>query len=649
MKRLPIILLLIVLVVGFCPAALAGAPAPGADLTILFTHDLHSHLVPYRAAGGDGNVQEIGGYARLARLAQDRRAAAGQRTLLVDAGDFSMGTLFHTLVETHPVELKTMAMMGYDAVSLGNHEFEWGSQSLARMLAAAKAGGDPLPPVTLANATFTQSAGSGGGLAQAFVDFDVRDYLVLERGGLRIGLFGLLGKDASEDIAFIHDVQFGDTVETARRVVKILREREKVDVVVALSHSGTWPEKSRSEDEILARQVPGIDVIVSGHTHTYLAQPIMVGHTAIVSAGAYGANLGELRLAIDGPGATRVTGYALYPITARLPEDPGIAAAIAGYQAQVDRDVLAPYGLHYGQALARAGFNLESLDQLAGQSSDSGLGNMIADAFRAEVARAEGSRYDYVQLVLEPHGSIRASVTAGPVTVANVFSVLALGRGPDGIAGYPLVSFYLTGAEIARALEVQTTLAPLKDDYSLEPSGIRLSYNPRRVPFDRVTAVDVEGSDGSYRPIEPGHLYRVVVNYQVALLLDTIGSKSHGIIDVKPKDRSGQPVKDLQALIIDSDPTVPGVQEIKEWSALAHYLASQPDTDGDGLPDVPERYRAGSGRIVVRSSWSLVALLGGATSITFIVLGTALLVLALVVALCWWLSRLIRRRRARQF
>ena len=113
-------------------------------------------------------------------------------------------------------------------------------------------------------------------------DYGVKDYTIIERNGIKIGVFGLMGKDAASN-APMSEVKFTDAVENAKRVVNTLKQKEKVDLVICLSHSGTWTDKSKSEDEILAKKVPEIDVIISGHTHTQLIKPIVVGKTIIGS------------------------------------------------------------------------------------------------------------------------------------------------------------------------------------------------------------------------------------------------------------------------------------------------------------------------------------------------------------------------------
>ena len=275
--------------------AAAGGPAARERLVILFTHDLHSYCLPERVAAPKGPAVERGGYAKLLSLIRENQEDG--RTLLVDAGDFSMGTLFHTTFMTEAAELRLMAAMGYDVMTFGNHDFDFHPDGLAKSLRKARDREKKLPVMVASNVVFSPDGKGDGNLKEAFREYPVVPYTVIERRGVKIGLFGILGKDAQVDTHFAKPVTFGDPVKTSKQMVTLLKDKEKVDVVVCLSHSGTSKVKKDSEDENLARAVPDIDVIISGHTHTVLSKPIITGKTLIVSAGSYGAHLG--RLAVD--------------------------------------------------------------------------------------------------------------------------------------------------------------------------------------------------------------------------------------------------------------------------------------------------------------------------------------------------------------
>jgi len=264
-----------------------------------------------------GLIAERGGWAKIATLVGAEREAGPDRTLAVDAGDFSMGTLFQGLFVREAAELKLMGGMGFDVSTLGNHEFDFHLAGLASALGVARSGGGALPALVASNIVLGKGVEAGD--ARAFRRLSGAGLPVLERGGLRVGLFGLMGLGAADDSPFMAPAVVADPIVQARRVVEVLRNREHVDVVIALSHSGTAAEPSASEDIRLADAVPGIDVIVSGHSHTVLVRPIARGGAIIVSAGAQGEYLGRLEVAWSKSGGLRLVSYALRPVTRRSP------------------------------------------------------------------------------------------------------------------------------------------------------------------------------------------------------------------------------------------------------------------------------------------------------------------------------------------
>ena len=236
--------------------------------------------------------------------------------LVLDAGDYSMGTAFGAATRETGGELQLMWRMGYDATTFGNHEFDLGPDGLGKSIgAAAKAG--RIPAVLASNTDFSGRRRRAWPICSAWPRTGViRRYVVIERGGLRFGIFGLLGKEA-----MIYTsggaTTFADPIESAKEMVKILRETEKVDVVIALSHGGMEKGKDGTytdgEDVRLAKAVPGIDVVIGGHSHTELHEAIIVnGRTPVVQTGKEGRNLGELVIALDG-GKLAVESYRLHP------------------------------------------------------------------------------------------------------------------------------------------------------------------------------------------------------------------------------------------------------------------------------------------------------------------------------------------------
>ncbi|MGE5839954.1 MAG: bifunctional metallophosphatase/5'-nucleotidase [Deltaproteobacteria bacterium] len=618
------------------------------QLTILHTNDLHSHVlgfsptIDYRPGltGGDATR---GGWARVATVLKREREKRSHPVLILDAGDFLMGSLFHMLAREEAMELRLMKEMGYDVLTLGNHEFDLKPRGLARILQSASAKGG-MPSIVFSNAVFSEESDRDDLLEELFRKEMVKPYLVLHKGDMKIGIFGILGKDGAEKSPFASPVKFADPVETSREMVRVLREKEKVDIVICLSHSGLGEGRSEAEDKILAQKVQGIDVIVGGHSHTRLATPSVVNSTLILQASAYGKCVGSLDLLWE-KGKVTQKSYRLTDIDSNIPGDADLQNKIDSFMATIDQDVLGAVNLGSGRVIAHTAFDLTSADE------ESNLGNLIADALRWYVNKRDSDPKDprtKVVVAMASNGLIRDDLLrgkTGALTVTDVFAAVPLGIGADDTMGYPLITFHLYASEIKKALEVLTSIYPRKGgDYFLQVSGVRFTYNPRRVIFDRVTDLWLGSEEEGYSPLDYSEsnktLYRSATNIYNAAFLKIIGRYTYQILNITPKDLKGNPIDDLSAFRVDADKNQPGIQELKEWIGVMEYIQSFPDANGDGSPDVPEKYRGKLGRITVQASWNPVSLLSRGTLVTW----GAFSIVLLLTLLLGLLTRLAVRR-----
>lgn len=619
-KRLSALFLALLILCGTAAPALAAPQSEG--LTILFTHDLHDHVMPAPDEAGG----EYGGYARLTTLLKQERAAAKYPTVTLDGGDFSMGTLFQSIYTTHAHELRLMGAMGYDAVTLGNHEFDFRAAGLAKMLQAAVNSGDKLPSLVQANYKPPQSDTVSW---DAWKKYGISDYVILERSGVRVAVFGLMGLDA-DACAPMSGMEWEPIADAAKRTVAYLEQNEKPDYVICLSHTGTW--SGEGEDYELAKAVDGIDVIISGHTHTTLDQPIRVNDTLIVSCDEYSKNLGVLTVNKSG-GSLSVEDYRLVPVDGNVREDAVIAAQVKEFKDAVSRDYLVDYGYEFDQVLATTDFDFTPFSQFGTQQREDGLGNLIADSYIYAVKQAEGKDYIPVDFAVSANGVIRSSFPKGPITVADAFNVSSLGSGADGTVGYPLVSVYLTGDELKDVFEVDASVTPLMSGAQLYGSGMTWTYNTNRMIFNKVIECGQVLEDGTVVELESDRLYRVVAGLYSAQMLGSVNAKSFGLLAVTPKDAQGNPITDFEAHIIHN----PNGSEVKEWVALATYL--------EHLKKVPQEYSQPQGRKVVYASWNPVDLLVGANWITLLVLAIVIVLILVIVLIVRAIVRRCRRRR----
>ena len=436
--------------------SVAEAHGMKKTFTILHTNDMHSAFIGMGPSSdytpftlNDDTTR--GGYARLAAMIATRKQARADQgpVLVLDAGDYSMGTAFGAASRETGGELQIMSLVGYDATTFGNHDFDLGPEGLAQSISvAAKAG--RIPAVLAANSSFAGTDATLTTLQQLAQDNVIRRYIVIERGGIRFGLFGVLGKEAMIYTIGAGAVSFPDAIETAKEMVAILRETEKVDVVIALSHGGVQKGKdgrfTEGDDVLLAKAVPGIDVVIGGHSHTELDEAIIVnGRTPVVQTGLEGRNLGELVVTLDGDSLT-VKSYRLHPIDDTVAGDHATSDAIEALKKSVTAAVFASRGYSVDQPLAVVPKDLPNTftDIAAGTP----LANLVTDAFRKATEADIG---------FSANGMIRAGLTRGKTgvqTVYDVFTVAPLGAGVvDMTAGSALVTAYLTGQELKNVLE----------------------------------------------------------------------------------------------------------------------------------------------------------------------------------------------------
>jgi 5'-nucleotidase len=622
------------------------------EITILHTNDLHSHvlgfspIIDYRPDVIGGDVTK-GGWARVATVLKRERQKRNHPVLALDAGDFHMGSLFHMLAREEAMELRLMKDMGYDVLTLGNHEFDLKPKGLARILHSAAAKGG-MPPIVFSNPLFSKVDNRDDTLEEAFTKGMVKPYMVLEKGGIKIGVFGILGKDAAEKSPFASPLKFGDPVLTSREMVKVLREKEKVDMVICLSHSGLRKEKSKSEDEILAREVQGIDIIVGGHSHNRLDKPLVVNSTLILQAWVYGKCVGVLDLVWE-KGSVKQFNYRLVDVDSSIPGDADLQKKIDFFVEAIDRHVLMGANLSSRKVIAHTAFDLKLAEE------ESNLGNLIADAVRWYVNQRDFDPQDprtKVVLAMESNGLIRDDILrgqTGDLAVTDIFAAIPLGIGADDTMGYPLITCYFYASEIKKALEVLTSVYPKKGrSYFLQVSGVKFTYNPRRMIFDRVTDVWTGSEEEGYAPLDYSDsnktLYRITTNIYNATFLKVIGKYTYGLLDITPKDVNGNPIHDLSASRVDEDKNKPGIQELKEWVGVLEYIRSFPDTNGDGSPDVPDKYRGKLGRITGQASWNPVSLLSKGTIVTWGAFAVLLLLILVLGLLTLVILKRIRRK-----
>lgn len=622
--------------------ASAEAEASGKTVDIIFTHDTHSHLNTFSTVV-NGETVEVGGFARI-KTVIDGKKAENPDTLVLDGGDFSMGTLVQTVYEEEAAELRMLGVLGCDVTTLGNHEFDYRSSGLANMLGSAVESGDALPALVVCNVDWEtmEAAGISEGqqkIRDAFDLYDVKDYVVLEKSGVNIAVVGVFGKD-SLACAPTCELLFTDPVKAVKETVADIQKNEDVDMIVCVSHSGTWGDESKSEDEILAKGVPALDLIISGHTHTDLEEPIVHGDTYIVSTGEYGKKIGSLSMEQKSDGRWEMTEYELIPITADLPADEATQEKVDSFFAAVDDTYLSAFGYTQEQVLATNDVKFSALDDLSLVHTEHNLGDLMSDAYVYAVENAADFDGVPVDFAVVPSGTVRDTYGTGELTVEDVFNSFSLGIGPDGVPGYPLISVYLTGAEIRTALEIDASVTDYMTTARMYMSGLNFSYNPNRLILNKVTDLYLVDADGNRVEIEDDKLYRAVADLYSGQMLSAVTDMSHGLLSIVPKYADGTPIEDFEDVIVYENG-----RELKAWDAIARYIESFPDTDGNGIANVPEYYESLHDRKVVEDSRNIGDLLKNPSKYAVMILIVILILILLVVLIAVLVVKLIKRMR----
>ena len=640
------------IVMAFCLLCITSVVAGDREkkIDILFTHDVHSHLDCFKVKKSGEKTKTVGGFARMKTLIDEKRKE-DPGLLLLDGGDFSMGTLYQTINRTEAAELTMMGRLGYDAVTFGNHEFDYRSNGLSEMLISAVKNKEEdasltLPMLLSANIDWEKNKDQEDQkLREAMELYGAKPYTILERDGVKIGIYGVLGQEA-EDFAPESGIDFDPIVDTSKKIVKELKD-QGAEMIICLSHSGTNEDSSKSEDEELARKVPDIDVIISGHTHTKLEDYIKEGDTYIVSCGNYGEALGELRLKKSGD-RWKAEKYQLNDLTDDVKEDPEITEMLGQYKKLVDEEYLSQFGYTFDQVLAENPVSFTQMDDFGKRVEEDTLGSLIADSYIYATAKAEGEDYEPVAAAYAPSGTIRDTLQKGEITVSDAFNVCSLGVGADGVAGYPLVSVYLTGEELKTAAEIDVSVSPIMTTAQLYPSGIRWTYNSNRLILNRVidvrlnADVDTDGEELS-GTIEDDKLYRVVAGLYSAQMLGTVEDTSMGLLKITPKDKDGNVIKDFEKHILYDQKGA----EVKEWYALASYLSSFEKNEKQ-LPQISEKYEKTEGRKSDKDSKNIVELLKNPNKFTFVIVGIAGVVLLLLVFVVRFLVKCYTKKRVKK-
>ena len=447
-------------------------------LTLLHTNDIHARVL----SGSNLNDESRGGLARLASLVKQIRAEM-PNVLLFDSGDWASGTVEAYLTSGRSIA-QAINSLGYNAVCIGNHEFDWGQENARELLKSLRT------PVVCANLLDAATGKPWG---------ELKPYLLMTVNGVRIAVFGLITLETLkyEWPSFLEGLRFEDPIATAAKLVPELRKQ--ADLVILLSHLGL------KLDQQLAAAVPGIDIILGGHSHDNVTTRMFVGNTLIAQTGYHVERLGRVDLilkkadrptadgrqytieSINGRGGRWWGQQVRAPLGVSYPQSPSIP--IDG-SIQPDEEMLAAYEPH--RRLARraveevlTALDVDVPDSDGGAPGDTPLSRFLADRLR----EATGTEIALVD------GKVRGRLQAGPLTAGRLWSVLG------GYTAQNVVRLKVKGSALLQALEQWAGAA---QDLAVGVSGLRVVYSPARPAGERILEVKVNGE-----PLDPEREYTV--------------------------------------------------------------------------------------------------------------------------------------------
>lgn len=544
-------------------------------VTLLQTSDVHNHATGYGPSLDYTPLETtdkdtvLGGYSRLAAIINKiRKEQASKKipVLLFDSGDFFMGTVYD-LTASDPIALKFFSMMGYNAVTLGNHEFDWSPSGLALLLSNGVKGGFEVP-VVASNMIVPE-----GNVLQGLVNAGTivnKKVIEFPYGG-KVGILGLMGKDSDTKAPVAKPVTFNHDYTAIQQQVNDLRTKDCAQMVIVLSHGGV-EQDGTGEDADLAANVKGIDVICSGHFHTATQNALIKGpsNTIIFSPGEYGEHVSRLDVTYN-IFLRKVVDYkfTLIPVDDKVKGDATVQAMVDQYNAGINAQLNAVNLPSLEDPISSTTFALEKASLKV-----TGIGSLAADSLRAVANNLkvlnDGNPY---QIGIVASGVIRDDIypgNTGAITFSDIYNMLPLGISPNdqSVPGYPLMSVYATGKDIYTLCEVGLSLSQMiGSDYYLNFSGLKIDYDPlQAMTFSGVQEVYVYNPADTFcmgpstliDPYDPDTLYHIVVDLYALQMLYVVNNYGFNITPVNVS-------------YIDRDPAS-GVQEIKEWMAPLNFL-----------------------------------------------------------------------------
>lgn len=564
--------------------------AASEPVRILFTHDLNDHMNPYKTLDEENSPVELGGYAYLASAIADYRTG---QSVVLDAGNFSCGSMFASLNSSKAADLNLMEQMGYDAVAVGLNDFTYGIGRFAEMLKTA----ENTPALVSANMAF--NAGStASSLKEGWNAVQGSEYTLLQAGDYTVGVFGLMQQDekySGEEAP----LTIGDPLEAASAAVSALKQ-EGADLIVCL-----YSTDENDFGELC--NTAGIDVLILGGSHQAESNYLKQGSTVIVSSDSYGASMGVLD--ID-PESKSVKNYENVTVSPSLyTADENIASQISSYTSEINSSVMARFSLNQSPVF-KAPYSLTTYSRIESGKGFAEAADLITDAMTEAYDAPESDEAKPVSIITE--SMVTGTLVQGNVSADDLFRMAYKGMGSDGIPGYNLVHVYMHGSDLLALCEADLMLHDENSPDRFHFGRLYYEYSMNRPETNRVIDVYTEEADGYYIAATDDRLYPVITTAEILEDIETMIEKCGADLKCGVYDETGKPVSDYEVRIMRS----PEGAAYKVWSAISAY-ASHFERGMDGVDLLPDNYKTARKQRVKTSSLNLIKLFKHANRATF--------------------------------
>ncbi|WP_143824662.1 bifunctional metallophosphatase/5'-nucleotidase [Natranaerobius trueperi] len=553
------------------------------NFTLLYTTDEHSSLIPHTPAiDFDPNQKDdtIGGFARLQTIVskiRNEKLKSKEPVLLVSAGDFLSGNPYSWLATKGKTpELSLMNKIGYDVITLGNHEYDFGTDFISNYLKLAGYPKDNGPVLLGTNTVIYDDT--------PLKEIGLNKYFIKElTNNIKVGFIGIIGKEAQHYIRKAKDITFNSHLTSIKKYVKTLKENG-ANIIVAVNHSGV------NENINIARYIDDIDIIISGHTHKFLKHPTITNNTFIVQPGSHLRHLGQLDISYNIESKELSIYQKNIPIDDIIKEDPEIESDISNYTNLLNEWLEDLTNKKINNILEPIAISNENIKKTP-TYSETPLGNLITDSMRIY---AEDTLEKTVDFAFQVNGQIRDDIlpgtredTKGKISFYDLARTAGMGKTINSTPGYPVAEVYFTKREIKIILESFIFLSKVMGNpLFLQVSGMRYSYDPDNVilsdlpiknwaipSFRAINSIEKyvgEGvqTDNNKDFIElkkdKKKLYRVAIDLYVLEFFPKKRLVSR--LFVVPKDEHGNPIEDFKKSIIKEN-----YRPLTVWKALVGF------------------------------------------------------------------------------